>query len=114
MNDIELKTDELIEAIKQGEIYQTYQKSLNKLNEDKELHDQVDSLRGQVFDFQSNSPKEAMFDGVSRIEQEFCELRRNPLANEFLDAELALCTMLKGIRMQINEKIEIHLPSQCF
>ena len=114
MEDVKLKIDELIKAIKQGEIYQNYQKVLSKLDENKELHSQVDSLRGQIFDFQSNSPKEEIFDESSRLEQEFCELRKNPLVNEFLDAELALCKMLKEIGMQINENMEIHLPSQCF
>ena len=110
MEQITSKVDELISEIKQGDIYQNYIKALSTISENEELKAKVDALREKNFYFQREGNPESMFEESSRLEEEFQELRRQPIVNEYLDTELALCKMLRRIGMRINTEMEIHLP----
>ena len=111
MEQIDARLGELIQAIRQGDIYQDYLKATNALNEDEELKRQVDDLRSRNFKLQKEGLVESMFEKTSQLEEEFCEVRKNLVASKYLDAELALCKMLKEIRMKISDAAEFDLPS---
>lgn len=110
MENINSKVDELISEIKQCDVYQNYQRLTAILNDNPEIKVRVDELREKNFNIQKQSAAEDMFEESIRLEDEFSEIRNNPIVNEYLDNELALCKMLKEIGIRIYNEVEIHLP----
>ena len=43
------------------------------------------------------------------FEREYSEFRANPLVNDFLEAELALCRMMQGLYISITEAINFDM-----
>ena len=111
MSGIMDKVDELIYDIKQDSIYQDYIKALQALNQHESLKIQVDNLRKRNFQLQNEAPQETIFDESSNLAEQFYEIRRNPLVQQYLDAEVALCKLLKEIGIRISGDMDIHLPS---
>ena len=108
------KVEELVREINESNIYQKHLLALSTLEENVEVKNQVNSLRARNFQFQNESPAETMFEETNILAEEFYELRKNPMVDEYLDAELALCRMLKRVNIKLSEAIEINIPSECF
>ncbi|MGI6007923.1 MAG: YlbF family regulator [Ruminococcus sp.] len=110
MNAIEQKTHELIQIIKESDSYRAYEKSLKKVTAQPELKWRVDELRARTFRMYNEPGELDPFEEIDRIEQDHRELRRIPEVNEFLDAEIELCRILKETEDTINMAIEVQIP----
>ena len=64
---------------------------------------QDDSLHGTIF-------RKKMENVVEQMGKESAELRRHPLVNAYLDAELALCKMMQRICVKVAEGIDMDVP----
>lgn len=53
-----------------------------------------------------------MFDEIDAFEKEFEEFRSNPVVEEYLQAELAVCRMVQNIYTQIAEAIDLDLSPE--
>mgnify|MGYP005757666581 CR=1 FL=1 len=110
MNAIEQKTHELIQIIKESDYYRAYEKSLEKVNAQPEIRWRVDELRARTFKMYNEPSEIDLFEETDRIEKEHQKLRRIPEVNEFLDAEIELCRILKKTEDAINMAIEVQIP----
>ena len=50
-----------------------------------------------------------MFDRIDEFEREYEQLRENPVVEEYLQAELAVCRMIQEINMQIADAIDLDI-----
>lgn len=110
MDGIQAKTDELINCIQRGEVYERYEKALARLEQQQELKDKINQFRRLMFRLNSENSEIDLFEETDRVEQEYQELQKIPEVNAYLEAELELCRLLKTIEQRINGAIEIHLP----
>ena len=101
MNAIEQKTRELIQLIKESDYYKDYEESREW---------RVDNLRARTFRMYNESNGIDLFEETDRIEREHRELRRIPEVNEFLEAEIELCRILKATEDTINMAIDVQIP----
>ena len=85
MDRVQMCVDSLIQAIKEGEAYQRYLSCEEKLSKDAELRKKIDRLRADVY-------------------------RKNPLVNEFLEAELDVCRLLQKVSDRIQSGVHIQIP----
>ncbi len=110
MDLIEKKTEELIQAIKDSEYYHTYTESLKKVMVQPDVKKRLDDFRIQTFRMYAEVDASELFEETDRIEKMHQGLRNIPEVNEFLEAEIKLCRILKLVENRINEEIDIQIP----
>ena len=106
-SSIDIKTEELVQAILASEEYREYLECFAKIKEQPELYERVGDYRKRNFELQNMDINDNMFDEVMRFQMENAAIRKNALVNEFLKAELSVCRMLQGITRTISERIEL-------
>ena len=104
MNELNRAVAAYIMAIKSTEIYQNYVKERDKIKQYPELKAQIDDFRKLNYELQMAPDTD--FIKIDNFEKEYSDLRENPLVDDFLAAELALCRMIQTANMQIAEAIE--------
>ena len=68
--------------------------------------EQVNEYRRRNFEIQ-NSPQDGdLMDRIDDLERQFEYLRENPMVDDFLNAELALCRMMQEVNNLITEELE--------
>lgn len=94
----------LIDSIKDCDIYLEYRKQLELLNQNPELRRQVDDYRKKNYEMQMSEDMD--FGRLSRFQDEFKDFRSNPLVDNFLAAELDFCRLMQKINFDITEAID--------
>ena len=110
MDRIQMCVDSLLEAIREGETYQRYRKGEEKLMEKPELREKIDEFRVAVFRLNNDNGNEDLYESIDRFEKEHQEFRKNPIVNEYLEAELDVCKMMQRINSRIQGGVDIHIP----
>ena len=107
MNEIKDCIDALLAAVQNSEEYQEFEKYRDLLKENPELMDRVNTFRGNNFRLQNEANRDELFRGTEQLNRESRELRRDPLVNAFLDAELTLCKLMQKICRTLTERESI-------
>ncbi len=104
---VDVKTEELVQAVIESEEYKEYLECLAKIKEQPELYERACDYRRRNFELQNMDVNDNMFDEVMRFQMENAGVRKNALLNEFLKAELSVCRMLQDITRAISDKVEL-------
>jgi cell fate (sporulation/competence/biofilm development) regulator YlbF (YheA/YmcA/DUF963 family) len=91
-------------ALKESAEYRTYLQAKEKVKAFPELKREIDEYRKRNYELQSKS--EIEFESIEEFEKEYEALLENPLAADFLAAELAFCRMMQEISFQITESFD--------
>ena len=110
MEKIQRCVDALMEEIRQGETYQKYVRCEKKLHETPELLKQIDEMRVAAYRLNNGEGNGDIYAQIEQYEQKFHECRKNPLVNEFLEAELDVCKMMQEIGTCIQGGVTIRIP----
>ena len=108
-SSIDIKTEELVQAILASEEYREYLECFAKIKEQPELYERVGDYRKRNFELQNMDVNDNMFDEVMRFQMENSAIRKNALVNQFLKAELSFCRMLQGITRTISDNVELDI-----
>jgi len=100
-NTVEESLSILIEAVKSSNEYQAYLYAQKRVDLNPETKKNLDKFRAKNYEIQNNSKAEVLYLGIDTIEREIADLRANPLVDEFLEAELALCRMIQDINWKL-------------
>lgn len=110
MDRIQMCVDSLIEAVKEGETYQRYLKCEEQLKSKPELRQKIDEFRVAVYHLHNDENCGDLYDKIDQFENEYEEFRKNPIVNEFLEAELDVCKMMQKINSRLQSGIDIQIP----
>lgn len=99
----------LIYAIRTSETYQSYLRCERELDQQPKLREKLDEFRKRVFEM-NTSDQVDIYEEADRLEQESAELRLVPVVNDFLAAELEMCSTLREVTGRISEEVGIRLP----
>ena len=108
---VEECTRALIEAVRNSEEYQTFEKSKIKVEEYPELKRKTQVFRRRVFLMQNSDDSIDLLDEMNRLFAARNELYQNAIIAEYLTAELRLCRMLQKISMEVVGVTDIELES---
>lgn len=95
--EIKEKAGVLAGLIQNSETYRIYTEQKNRISRHPELYAQVNSYREENYKLQNSPQTEDLFDRVSAFEKKYADFRNDPLVDEFLRAELALCRLMQEI-----------------
>lgn len=104
---------EYIKAIKNTEIYKNYRIQLERIRKQPELYERVNEFRRRNFEIQNTGGVDDLFDKIDDFEREYEKFRENPIVDDFLRAELALCRMMQEIDIRITEELDFDMGSVC-
>lgn len=109
MDDINKNVDQLIQSIKESELYRNYQYCEQQLAQDPGLKEQIDRYRVSAYHM-SLSEQEDLYEESDILESKYEQLRKNPKVNAYLEAELALCRVLQKISVRIDSEVGLIIP----
>lgn len=98
----------LTEAMKEDSDYIRYLQLEEELDRDQELKKKVDEFRLRNYYLQKSDVD--LYEAVDDMDREFRELRKIPIVNAYLDAELSVCRMIQRVMGAISEEIRITAP----
>lgn len=109
MNQIDASLDQLISAVLESDVYQQYQQIREKIKQEPEKERAIHNFRRRNFMLQRSKDSIDLFEEIDRLEQEFDRFRQEPLVEEYLAAELALCRLIQKINFKLMEQVEFDL-----
>ncbi len=107
MKETEKIIHEFAERLKQTEEYRTYEEKRNKVREYPGLMDEINEFRKRNYMMQKSEGE--LFDKIDAFAKEYEEFRSNPVVDQFLRAELAICRMVQNIYTEIAEVIDLDI-----
>lgn len=110
MSFIDTCTDMLVSAIKNGSVYRQYCIALEEVNKIPGLKEKVDELRRLNYRVQNQEEGIHLYEVIDDLDSRMEELRKIPEANQFLEAELALCRQLQKISNAVHQGINLDIP----
>ena len=93
MSVVEDKVTELVNAIQDTNEYKRYQEAKNKLHANPELEQIVFAFRQENYQIQNSKNVDLFWENI--------DIRKNPVAEEFMTAELAFCRLLQKINFRL-------------
>jgi cell fate (sporulation/competence/biofilm development) regulator YlbF (YheA/YmcA/DUF963 family) len=103
-------TDEakaLNQKIRESEEYRRYQETMHRVQENQELYQAMNVFRRRNYELQSYEDGINRYQEIHNLSQEFEEVLRNPLVNEFLVAEQILSRHMKQMYECIAQGLEL-------
>ena len=109
MDQIEMLTEQLLQAILASDIYKDYIEQEEKLAHIPGLKERVNRFRADNFLMQQENPAD-LYTVSEIMEQRSSELRKVPEANAYLEAELAVNKMMQRICGTLFAGISYSVP----
>ena len=94
-------TKKFMEEIRKSDDFQK-----NRIKQQPELFAKVQEYRKKNYELQTGAQGDELFDKMEVFERENENFRKNPLVDDFLRAELALCRMIQEIYVQITAGLD--------
>lgn len=110
MEALDKNIKSLVSVIKKTDVYKHYKKQEEILKSDAQLWERVYQFRIDNFQLQNEAGSDNLFHVVEQLCRESAELRRNPVVNAYLDAELALCKMMQMICREVIGGVDLDVP----
>ena len=106
MDEIDRQVENLATCIKNTEIYRNYRVQVEKIEKQPGLLEQINEFRQKNFELQSGPDSVEMLDKVEDFARQYEQFRENPLVEDFLQAELAVCRMMQDVQVKLTEAID--------
>ena len=101
--ELDWAVESMIDAIKRSEVYRKYLEALAAAKQQPGLKQEIDEFRRKNYVMQNI--ENMAFEHIEQFEREYSDFRENPLVEDFLAAELALCRMIQQINLHVTDKL---------
>lgn len=108
--EVRRKLEELVKAIRSSEEYLVFEEAKKRLDEAPSERKRADDFRRRNFEFQ-NSEESLSAQAQVAMHHERETLRRNPLIDAYLNAELVMCRLLRQVSLGVMESADLDLDS---
>lgn len=106
--EIKKALEEFLEALKNSEAYRDYEYQRERVKKYPGLSEKINEFRKRRFEFQ-NYDGDDLFDKIDEFEKEFKDFEEEPVAREYLSAELEICRRIQEINAAITDVIDIEI-----
>ena len=108
-NNVEIYTMALVRVIQESEEYQAFERIKKKLADKPEIKHQINNYRKEAFILQNYGDVSTLYERTEQFQKKYQSFKEDPLAEEYLRCELALCRMLRGIATQVVGSVDLEL-----
>lgn len=109
MNQIDACVNQLVDAVLQSEEYQQYLRIRERVKREPDMEQAIHEFRRRNFAMLKDGANCDLYEESDRLEQEFAQLRAEPLVNEYLASELAVCRLFQKINRTLMEEVAFDL-----
>ena len=109
MKEIDAKVEAVIQAIKTSEAYTTYCSAFQRIQEYPDVERQVNEFRKKSYEIQKRKDTSGIYDDMIHLQDEYAALRRNPLVNEYLQADIDVCKLIQNINWKIIQSLDFQM-----
>jgi len=99
--------EHFISVLKNTEEYLDYRQKSAKVEEDENLKNKLQEYRIMNYNLQQELDPEAIRQRTQDLERMYDELEHNPVAADFLDAEMTFCRMMQEVNLAIYASMDI-------
>lgn len=111
MDEIKQYTVQLSAALRRSEAYTAFREASRKVKEVPGLKQKLDEFRRKNYMLQNDSNAYNLFDEVQNLEHEYEDLRKNPLIQEYLAAELQICRIIQRCADEILTSVDLEIEN---
>lgn len=109
MSRIEQLKAEIAAVIQESNEYKEYRELAEYISRYPDLKRQVDELRRENFYYQTSDDIEDPIGATAQLDERFADIRRQPMVNRYLSAEMCLCRMVQEICMAVVGAIDFDM-----
>lgn len=108
-DNVEIYTLALIEVIHDSDDYKRFLAVKKKVDQDEQLKKEINAYRMEAFRLQNEGSQEDLFERTEAFGTQYQQFRDNPLVEEYLTCELAVCRMLQTIARRVVGSVDLGL-----
>lgn len=108
-DDVDICTRSLTRAIRESREYCEYEDIKKKLKDNPELKNQINQYRKECYQLQNTGDEGGLYDRVEEFTNKYSQFRRDPLVDDYLKCELAVCRMLQEVAAKVVEAVDLEL-----
>lgn len=105
MTDLTKLSKEVADTIKSASEYKEYERLLSEIKKDSVLYEKVCAMRERNFLIQQNESEDA-FELMDALTNEYEDVINIELVSEFMEAEVALCDLVRNFNLELVEGLE--------
>ena len=96
----------------EAKAYKAFQGSWSrKVSEEPQLRQRLDEFRKKNYLLQNGSNAYDLFDDVQNLEREYEDMRKNPVIQEYLAAELQICRIIQRCADEILTSVDMEIEN---
>jgi cell fate (sporulation/competence/biofilm development) regulator YlbF (YheA/YmcA/DUF963 family) len=111
MDEVGKCTQELVNAICNSREYREFEESKKKVRENPGLQEEIDRFRRRNFELQNKMESDDLYADLDEFQRENESFRSNPLVEEYLEDELAVCRMIQRVNQAIMTTINLDIDN---
>jgi cell fate (sporulation/competence/biofilm development) regulator YlbF (YheA/YmcA/DUF963 family) len=111
MDEIKEYTVQLSAALRGSEAYKAFREVSRKVSEEPQLRQRLDEFRKKNYLLQNGSNAYDLFDDVQNLEREYEDMRKNPVIQEYLAAELQICRIIQRCADEILTSVDMEIEN---
>lgn len=100
---------QLSAALRGSEAYKAFREVSRKVSEEPQLRQRLDEFRKKNYLLRSNAYD--LFDDVQNLEREYEDMRKNPVIQEYLAAELQICRIIQRCADEILTSVDMEIEN---
>lgn len=107
--DVEIYTDALVKVIQNSREYREFEETKLKFRDKPELMNQINQFRMDSYKLQNYPEGDTLYERTEKFYEKTSQFRENPLVEEYLSRELAVCRMLQKIFSTVVDSVDLQL-----
>ena len=102
---------QLSAALRGSEAYKAFREVSRKVSEEPQLRQRLDEFRKKSYLLQNGNNAYDLFDDVQNLEREYEDMRKNPVIQEYLAAELQICRIIQRCADEILTSVDMEIEN---
>ena len=98
-----------MQAIKESEAYRNFEEAKQEVAKDPELRKKVNQFRKRNYEIQNLEDIPDLYTEMERFEEEYKEVRRDPVIRNFLQCELEICRIMQRINLNLVQAVDLDI-----
>ena len=107
--EIEIKTQELLDLIRNSDVYIRYQKELEELKKDKETYEKINIYRRKNLALQVLEDPESSYEKLEELYTEYKDILRKPLVARYMMTEQSICKIMRDLQNRVFDGIDLDI-----
>ncbi len=106
--EIRRALEQFLEALQESQAFKDYKYQQQRIKRVPGMAERINEYRSKRFEFQKYTGED-LFEKVDEFQREYQSLKEEPIAREYLEAELEICRLVQEINTAIDELVDIDM-----